>query len=150
MAALVHDGRNRRKTVTDRLAGFTTLNWHPIGHLASIVDVEGQTTSCTHNTRGQKIVEAHPDHVPGSAAGTAGCGIFGCVWDAGGRKLRRSDQTGATVTMNYDLACRVAQCDCRTAANAPSGTIAVGDVFQFDSASRMALAISGRCANRVG
>jgi len=36
VTSMAYDARNRRTTLTDRLSGATTYNFHPAGHLASI------------------------------------------------------------------------------------------------------------------
>jgi len=69
--------------------------------------------------------------------------------DDAGRVTRKQDQTGDTVTYNYDLAGRLTKRDYRTLANSPSGTIADSDTFSYDSSGRMLTAVSGRYVNTV-
>jgi RHS repeat-associated protein len=145
---MVYDAQNRLKTTTDRLGGVTTNNFNCC-RLVSIVDAEGQMTSYTYNTRGEKIKETYPDHIPNSAVGTSGYGIVEFLYDEAGRLKRKIDQVGDTCTFNYDLAGRMLQKDYRTLANSPSGTIADSDAFTFDRAGRMLTAASGRYTNTV-
>ncbi len=144
-----YDAADRLMVVVDRLAGQTLYGMDLASNRTSVVDAEGQVTSYTYNDRGLRASETLPDHVGGSTVGTPGYGIVEFTYDPAGRMLRKTDQTGATVTMNYDLASRMTQRDYRTAANSPSGTIADSDTFQFDAASRITSATSGRYVNTV-
>ena len=149
VTTIAYDAQNRRTAVTDRLGGVTTYNYHPAGHLASITDAETQVTAYEHNTRGEKIKEIYPDHVPNSVAGDIGYGIVEFAYDPAGRMVRKTDQLGDTVTMNYNMASQMHQRDYRTRANSPTGTIADSDEFDFDQAGRMTSALSQRYSNVV-
>ena len=119
------------------------------GNLLTLRDAENQTTSYEYDVRNLKTQETYPDHVSGSAVGTAGYGIVEFTYDPARRVQRKTDQLGDTVTYVFDLAGRLTQRDYRTRVNSPSGPIADSDVFTYDLASRVLTAVSGRYTNTV-
>ena len=144
----VYDERGRLVTVTDRLSNDTKFTYNLAGRRLSIKDAENKITLYEYNNRGQQTKTTYPDHTGGNP-GDASYGIVEVEYDEAGRVLRKTDQIGDTVTINYDLAGRMTQRDYRTAANSPSGTIADSDTFTFDKAGRVLTAVSGRYVNTV-
>ncbi len=96
-----------------------------------------------------RIRTVFADHLPGQNPGDADYGIADTAVDPLGRPLRRTRQTGETVTFVYDLAGRLTAREYRTAANSPTGPIADQDVFAYEAASRVLTATKGRYANTV-
>ncbi|WP_197455952.1 RHS repeat protein [Stieleria neptunia] len=143
------DARGRQIKQTDRLGGETEFAYLDSGQLESLTDAEDQVTSYTYNDAGQKLTETYPDHTSSTTPGNSGYGIVTFTLDPTGRTLRKQDQSGDTVTYNYDLAGRLTSRDYRTLANSPSGTVADTDTFTYDDASRMLTAASGRYSNTV-
>ncbi len=142
------NARGRQTSQTDRLSGVTSFAYTATGQLASLTDAENQVTSYTYDDSGNKLTETYPDHT-GGTPGQSTYGIVTFTHDPADRTQRKQDQTGDTVTYNYDLAGRLTSRDYRTAANSPSGTIADSDTFTYDAAGRMLTAASGRYSNTV-
>jgi RHS repeat-associated protein len=147
--SIAYDARGRRSQVTDRLSGVTTFQYDGNSNLTQVIDEENQVTAYEYDLRGAQTKVTYPDHVPGTSAGDLGYGIVETVIDEFRRPLRKVDQQGDTVTLDYDLAGRLLQRDYRTRANSPSGTITDSDQFTYDAAGRMLTATSGRYGNVV-
>lgn len=143
----VFDARGRRTLTTNRIGGTNQFAYDANNSQLSITDAEFQVTAYEYDVRNLKAKTTYPDHINGSAPGTAGYGITECSYDAMKRRSLCTDQLGDTQTFNYDLASRLLSRDYRTAANSPAGTIADSDTFTYDAASRMLTATSGRYNN---
>ena len=148
-ATAAFDARGRRTSATDRLGHVTSFTYDTAGDLLSLTDAEGGVTSYSYDAAGRKVSETYPDHIPGSAVGTADYGIVELAYDAAGRLQRRTDQLGRTVTHVYDLIGRRTAREYRTAANSPAGPIADRDDFSYDDAGRLLTAAKGRYVNAV-
>ncbi len=149
VVTMKYDVRDRRIKTIDRLAGETDYEYRDTGQVIKIIDAEDKETVYTFNDRGEKTAEQYPDHVNGAVEGATGYGIVKFEYDPAGRMLRRTAQTGNTVTLNYDLAGRLKLRDYRLQANSPSGTIEDSDIYTYDAASRMLTAESERYNNTV-
>lgn len=64
--------------------------------------------------------------------------------------VRKTQQTGETITYVYDPAGRMLRREYRTLANSPAGAISDQDEFTYDAAGRMLTAVKGRYSNTVG
>ena len=141
--SITYDARGAdRKSRTDSV-GSQRSNTDGNSNLTQVTDAENQATVYEYDLRGAETKVTYPDHVPGTSAGDLGYGIVETVIDEFRRPLRKVDQQGDTVTLDYDLAGRLLQRDYRTRANSPSGTITDSDQFTYDAAGRMLTATSG-------
>jgi RHS repeat-associated protein len=145
--------RDRRFECTDRISSQTDWRFDQNSNLLSLLDGDNQTggdaTLYTYDSRNLKVSEAFPGHNPASSVGDADYDQCLYAFDAARRLSLKTDQLGDTVTPNWDMANRLVSRDYRLEVNSPSGTIADTDEFEYDDASRLVQADSGRYNNTV-
>lgn len=141
-----YNAGNQLVKKTDRLNGVSTFTYDLTGNRTSVTDAENRTTSYFNNAVGLNTTITMPDHVSGSTVNTAGYGKIVMGFNAASQLFSRTDQTGAVVEYQRDLAGRVLQRKYRSAATSP---IVDTDTMTWDHANRLLTGTKGRYSNTV-